>query len=105
MKKKDKDIVKDIETRIRTTMIGSLHRIEKSFGYLWNHGSESKSDLELEFEDKWEDLRLDILNHGNHQIRLALQDLKNFFADQEKYLYNYNFVFKNKDNNRRDKNG
>lgn len=93
--KRDK-VIKDIETRLRTVMIGSLSRIEESFGYLWNHGNEPTSENEELFADKWEDLRLSILNHGNRQIREAIQDLEQFFYHQDKYPYNYNFIFNNK---------
>jgi hypothetical protein len=94
--KEQNQIIKDIETRLRTVMIGSLSRIENKFGYLWNHGDEPQNDNQLVFADMWEDLRLSILNHGNKQIRDSIQDLEDFFYYQNKYTYKYNFLFNNK---------
>jgi hypothetical protein len=91
--KKDK-LIKDLETRLRTVMIGSISRIEDTFGYLWNHGNEPSTKNQEIFADRWDDLRLTILNHGNRQIREAINDLQKFFHHEEKYPYNYNFVLK-----------
>jgi hypothetical protein len=89
-------IIKDIETRLKTIMIGSISRIENTFGYLWNHGNEPKTKNQEVFAEKWENLRLSLLNHGNHQIREAVDDLADFFENQKHYSYNYNFVLNNK---------
>jgi hypothetical protein len=91
---KEEKLIKDIETRLRTVMIGSISRMENAFGYLWNHGSDPETENQARFSDKWEDLRLSILNHGNKQIREAIDDLADFFTYQNKYPYNYNFTFK-----------
>lgn len=97
MDKYQEKIIKDTEIRMRTIMIGALSRIEDSLGYLWNHGSEPETNNQKLFADKWETLRLELLNHGNNQIRLASDDLRYFFNKQNKYAYNYHFTFKNKD--------
>lgn len=76
-----------VEKRIKTTMIGSLARIEESLGYLWGHKKEEFEPLtnqEQEFLDIWEYLRNDILNYGNEQIRNVKED-----------FYKYGGVFKN----------
>lgn len=97
---KQEDIIFDnLEKRFKTLMIGTLYRFEQSFGYLWNHGEEPNSENQIKFRQKWEDLRTDILNHGNNQIRLALNELDRFIDHQNKYSYNYKFVF-NKNNRR-----
>lgn len=98
---KEVKLVKDLETRFKTLMIGSLSRFENSFGYLWNHGDDPKTDSQEEFRDKWEDLRTDILNHGNNQIRQAVDELLFYFENKDKYEYNYNFVFDNTKKDRR----
>lgn len=98
---KPEDLIFDsLEKRFKTLMIGTLYRFEQSFGYLWNHGESPNTDNQIKFRQKWEDLRTDILNHGNNQIRLALNELDRFIDHQNKYSYNYQFVF-NKNNNRR----
>lgn len=89
-------ILLDIEKRFKTLMIGSLSRFEQSFGYLWNHGHEPTNEKEEFFRDKWEDLRYDLLNHGNNQIRLAISELSDALDKESKYTYKYQFVMKPK---------
>jgi hypothetical protein len=88
------DIIKVIEKRFKTLMIGSIFKFENSFGYLWNHGHEPTDQKEEFFRDKWEDLRYEILNHGNNQIRLAVSELKQYINKELTYNYNYKFVVK-----------
>lgn len=96
MNKYNEEIIKHIETRMRTIMIGALSRMENSFGYLWNHGDDPQTTNQKQFADKWENLRLELLNHGNNQIRSATEDLRYFFDKQDKYMYNYHFTIKDK---------
>ena len=100
MNKYQDKIIKDIESRMRTVMIGAISRIEENFGYLWNHGNDPETKNQEIFADKWENLRLELLNHGNHQIRSASDDLKYYFDKQDKYSYNYNFTINNKKDRR-----
>lgn len=84
------DIISSIEKRLKTLMIGSISRFENSFGYLWNHGDEPTNDSQYFFRDKWDELREDLLNHGNYQIRQALKDLDTHL-DNNRYKYHYKF--------------
>lgn len=93
---KEEDLTKEIEKRLQTLMIGSLSRFENAFGYLWNHGDEPRTQSEADFLNKWKNLRNELLNHGNNQIRLALDELDSFFYENSKYRYNYKFIPKNK---------
>lgn len=95
MNKYQEQIIKNIETRLRTIMIGSLSRIEKHLSYLWNYGDDPETKDQEDFSDKWEELRLEILNHGNNQIRSAINDMVTFFNKENKYNYNYKFIFDN----------
>jgi hypothetical protein len=97
---KDQDLITEIEKRFQTLMIGSLSRFEKTFGYLWNHGDEPRSSSEAEFLNKWKTLRNDLLNHGNNQIRLALDELDAFIYENNKFKHQYKFTF-NKNQDRR----
>jgi hypothetical protein len=74
--------------RFQTTMIGALFEFEKAFGYLWGHTKEEKdlTDNELDFLDKWDDVRNQILNNGNNQLRKAISDLNH----SVKYKYKFN---------------
>lgn len=88
-------LIDDVEKRLKTIMIGSISRFENTFGYLWNHGNDIDTDQHEFFRRKWDDLRNDLLNHGNNQIRLAIDSLYDFFEQKDnKYKYNYNFSIK-----------
>ena len=97
MNNKDYDLLKDIETRFKTTMIGSLAKFEQYFGHLWDNDS----DEALEYEKLWDQARNAILNNGNNQIRLALDDLSDHLISnskpskpsnfREKYRYEFYF--------------
>jgi hypothetical protein len=80
-------------------MIGSLFEFEKTFGYLWGHdkNEEDLTDKELDFLDRWDVVRNQILNNGNSQLRKALSDLDK--ANTQSPKYNYRFNVPRKDNN------
>tara|TARA_B100000497_G_C7508004_1_gene309651 strand:- start:160 stop:555 length:396 start_codon:yes stop_codon:yes gene_type:complete len=93
------------EKCIRTTMIGALDAIEKSFGFLWNFEMEGELTEEQKvFKTIYEDTRAFILDKGNNQIRF----LKNEFADYEinrkKYQINLPVVGTNDSKSGEDKN-
>jgi hypothetical protein len=94
MNHKENKLIKDIEKKFTTIMIGSLARFEKNFGYLWENET-ANSD---EFYNKWEKTRYEILNFGNHQLRLGIEELYEFFINQKKIgQYQYNFKINNKE--------
>ena len=56
--------------KVETTMIGALSSIEKHFGFLWGH--ESQEDLspeEQHIKYIYDEVRSEILDKGNNQIR------------------------------------
>jgi len=77
--------------RFQTTMIGSLHEFEKSFGYLWGYDKpfEELTSKEIEFNDIWENTRNKILNNGNNQMRKAINDFSKNNELHKKYKYNF----------------
>lgn len=85
MTDRDKTI---LTKRFQTTMIGALFEFEKSFGYLWGQTKEEEdlTDNELDFLDKWDNVRNQILNNGNNQLRKAISDL----GHNIKYKYKFN---------------
>jgi hypothetical protein len=78
--------------RFQTTMIGSLHQFEQFFGDLWGMDlpENQLTKEQLYFSDKWEAVRNNILNNGNHQFRKTVQELSNLFDKQPKHTYNLN---------------
>lgn len=98
MKNNKKGIINQINKRFQTTIIGSLARFEENFGYLWGQNSDKElTDKQKEFLDLWEFTRTAILNHGNHQMRNAVDDVIEYIEEENRY-YHYNFVIKNQEN-------
>lgn len=95
------DILKLILTkRFQTTMIGALFEFEKNFGYLWGHNKneDELTDMELDFLDRWDMVRNQILNNGNNQLRKAISDLSKNIGNHK---YHYTFrTSNNKEENR-----
>lgn len=97
MNYQQKQLLEIIEKRFQTTMIGALARFEDSFGYLW----EKETTHKHYFEQMWEETRNSILNNGNNQLRLALEELENFIYNRPtnkikvEQKYNYRFYPKN----------
>ena len=85
------NIYKQIQKRFQTSMIGSIARIEEKLGFLWGHPKEELDDREYKYREIWEELRTEILNHCNYQMREALEDLRDF-TDHQQDSYEYNFL-------------
>jgi transcription termination factor Rho len=76
-------LLKATKKKIQTTMIGALHSVEQHFGFLWDSGEIEPSYEQLQLKEIFEDLRSEILDRGNNQIR----NLENEFI-------NYNIIWK-----------
>lgn len=93
----DQEVIKSILTkRFQTTMIGALFEFEKTFGYLWGQDKDENdlTDKELDFLDRWDSVRNQILNNGNNQLRKALSDLS---KNQGNIRYKYKFYNNNRE--------
>lgn len=80
---------KEVKKRIQTTMIGALSSIEKHFGFLW--GEESDDELTKDQErmrDIFEDMRTEILDKGNTQLRNVDSEIENYDVTWNKYHIN-----------------
>lgn len=102
-KKNNLDIVNNIQKRFQTAMIGSLARMEDYFGFLWGHDQdeENLTNKQLDNSELWEELREEILDHSNYQMRCALNDLKTFLnqnIETNRYQENIKFTFKTQEN-------
>lgn len=100
MTKYKKMILSIAQSRFKTIMIGSIARIEDYFGYLWGHNQEELTDRQKEFKALWEELRTEILNHGNFHIRKGLDEIEELLTVDDN-MYEYKFIM----NNRRKDNG
>lgn len=98
MNQKQSNLIKDIEKKCTTIMIGSLARFEQAFGHLWEK-EDKNGDY---YHEIWQSVRHDILNFGNHQSRIAVENLYKHFIDNKespKGKYYYEFRFKDKGEN------
>lgn len=61
---------KDIEKLIKTTMIGSIAKIENVFGPFWAHGKKrhERTEKQQRLYELFMELREQILDLGNEQI-------------------------------------
>jgi hypothetical protein len=92
-----KGLINQITKRFQTTIIGSLARFEDNFGYLWGFNSDKPlTDKQIEFAEMWEYVRTSILNHGNNQMRSAIDEIIDHI-EKENDLYRYHFII-NQDN-------
>lgn len=96
----NEEIIKNIEKRLKTTMIGSIAKFEEYFGHLWE---EDNPNID-HYDQLWEQTRTLILNHGNNQIRLALNELSDYLYNRGnqsniKQKYHYKFNFRNRGDN------
>lgn len=100
MKNNKKNLIKQMNKRFQTTIIGAIARMEDNFGYLWGHNSDKElTAKQEEFLNLWEATRTSILNHGNHQMRGAIDDVIDHLDAEQEY-YRYNFIIKNNKENR-----
>lgn len=80
---------KEIEKKIQTTMIGALDSIEKKFGFLWEE--------ESELYNIYQELRKEILDKGNKQIRDVGKELERYDVEWLKYSINLPLKRKERD--------
>lgn len=81
----------NLKKKIQTTMIGALSSIEKHFGFLWEHQDIPESKKE-EMRNVFNDLRSDILDKGNHQLRNVDAELSNYEVLVDKGYHDISFV-------------
>ena len=79
---------KEVKKRIQTTMIGSLSSIEKHFGFLWGEESDELTKDQLRMRDIFEDMRTEILDKGNAQLRNLDSEIENYDITWNKYHIN-----------------
>lgn len=72
-------LYKIAKKKIETTMIGALSTIEKNLGFLWGH--EEQRDLtpeEQHVKNIYDQIRSEILDKGNNQIRNLEAELSQY---------------------------
>jgi hypothetical protein len=86
LKMSKKRLIGAIEKKFNTANIGILELIEKYFGRLWGHKENRKlTREEQEMREIWSILRAEILDHGNHQKRAAINEISEYSLKWERY--------------------
>lgn len=86
-----KRLLNNIESKFKTTMIGSLAIIEEELGFLWGHGlhpSELTED-EKEIKERWKVARNRILDSGNSNLRATQNELSQYSFRWNRYVTNF----------------
>jgi len=78
-------LIKNIEKKFQTTMIGALARFEDEFGDLWGMDKDRLTPEEEKWEEKWKYVRNEVLNNGNNQLRACLDELSNYTLSWNQY--------------------
>ena len=88
-KEKSKDrLTKNCKKKIQTTMIGALSSIEDHLGFLWGHKSdEALSEEQEKMRQLYEELRSEILDKGNTQMRNIDAELTQYDINWNRYQY------------------
>ena len=97
-----KRLMKNVERKFKTTMIGALASFEECFGHLWGHGKDDDeiSTDEMAFRQLWEQARTDVLNNGNSQLRIAQEEIAQYTMTWNRY--HIDFIVKPQDNKEND---
>ena len=72
-----------MSNRIKTTMIGAISSIEEHFGFLWGYDEKTPTKSQQDFKRVFEELRKEILDKGNNQLRSIDADLCNYNIDKK----------------------
>jgi len=69
-----------VGTKIKTSFIGAISACENHFGVLWGHGKndEELDDNEIAMKEIWEDVRAQILDNGNTQLRATMNEIEDY---------------------------
>jgi hypothetical protein len=76
-----------ISTKIKTSFIGAISCCEEHFGFLWGHGKEDVEldENELAMKEIWENVRAQILDNGNTQLRASINEISNYTINWDRY--------------------
>ena len=86
--------------KIQTTMIGALSSLEANFGFLWGIGEpdDEITPEQLALKEIFEQVRSEILDRGNTQIRNLEAEISNYDINWKRYTINLPVVEKGEEN-------
>jgi transcription termination factor Rho len=80
------DLFKSCKKKIQTTMIGALDTIEKQFGFLWSfEDQDSLNEEQKQIKNIYDEVRANILDKGNTQIRNLEAEFANYEVSRKRY--------------------
>ena len=86
VKQKSRERLEKIATaKIRTTMIGAIASVEEHFGHLWGEGELDTTPEEEELREAFEDMRSEVLDKGNSQIRNLKAEIMQYDVEWLRY--------------------
>lgn len=76
-----------VSTKIKTSFIGAISSCEDYFGFLWGHGKpeDDLDENELAMREIWENVRAQILDNGNTQLRASINEINNYSISWDRY--------------------
>jgi hypothetical protein len=82
-----KRLRKIIQTKMRTTFVGDVARVEQHLGALWGHGlvEAQLTPSQRTWRQLWLQLRNDILTNGNNQLRALEKELAQYVIEWHAY--------------------
>lgn len=79
-------LLKIIDTKMRTIMIGALASVENNIGFLWGHNEKRKlTTEEQQMKILFENIRKEILDKGNAQSRNLHTELEQYDVEWTRY--------------------
>lgn len=82
-----RQLLKILETKLRTAFIAPLAYFEQAMGHLWGHGKKESelTETELHYRALWNALRTNVLNNGNNKIRDVHNELMQYTVTWNRY--------------------
>jgi len=79
-----------IQKRFKTTFVGAISAFEEAFGEKWGDRLPESELNDEEYHNRkiWENVRNDIFNKGNNQMRAALSELEEYTVNKNDYVTN-----------------
>ena len=80
-----------LKKKIETTMIGALSSVEENLKFLW----EEKNPQSKEMHEIYQNIRSEILDKGNRQIRNVDSELANYTVTCTRHQYHFPVLKRN----------
>ena len=75
-----------LKKKLETSFIGALAAFEKEFGFLWGfEGDKPLTKQQKEMGAIWDDVRTQVLNNGNNQLRAIQNELSQYTIKWNRY--------------------